>query len=444
MNDIGKIQLKIIRDCSNYLQKLKKKNIDIAVSPLCFFTTWAKNPGNLKLRNLLKKPQDFLYILKNILSVAKNHDLEVFYNKNYKKKNNVNIIISYSTKKNFDNKGNFYDYYFSISNKKKNILWFLVSLDNFIPKKINENIIIISKQKPKSISIKYFIKNLLNLLIVNKFSFLKFIHYCWFEYDFAKKISSLFHKTFKEVNIKKVLINYEGIPFQNLLFRTIKKKNKNIKTFGYLHCAPWPLQIDLLYKNFLIDKLFVSGLDQKRVLQNNLGWSKKNLKVVPSLRFKKNKNKEFAGYIFFPYNLSNTNDYLERFENFLLKSSNQSLGKLKIRIHPLNRSSNVHMQLKKKFEEILVKEKSKFIYKVKSLSLFFGSATGVCVQSLEEGTEIIHFPDNETDVFSSKLWKNINVKQIDTRTFYYKIKNFKKTFLVNSEKNKFNKYMQLN
>ena len=102
------------------------------------------------------------------------------------------------------------------------------------------------------------------------------------------------------------------------------------------------------------------------------------------------------------------------------------------------------MQLKKKFEEILVKEKSKFIYKVKSLSLFFGSATGVCVQSLEEGTEIIHFPDNETDVFSSKLWKNINVKQIDTRTFYYKIKNFKKTFLVNSEKNKFNKYMQLN
>ena len=47
MNDIGKLQLKIIRDCSNYLQKLKKKNVDIAVSPLCFFTTWAKNPGNL-------------------------------------------------------------------------------------------------------------------------------------------------------------------------------------------------------------------------------------------------------------------------------------------------------------------------------------------------------------------------------------------------------------
>ena len=36
----------------------------------------------------------------------------------------------------------------------------------------------------------------------------------------------------------------------------------------------------------------------------------------------------------------------------------------------------------------------------KNLSFFFGSATGVCIQALEEGTKIIHFPDDKIDIFS--------------------------------------------
>ena len=53
--------------------------------------------------------------------------------------------------------------------------------------------------------------------------------------------------------------------------------NKKINTIGYLHCAPWPIQLDLIYKDQPLDRLIVSGYQQKNVLKKYLGWSKKKL-----------------------------------------------------------------------------------------------------------------------------------------------------------------------
>ena len=82
-------------------------------------------------------------------------------------------------------------------------------------------------------------------------------------------------------------------------------------------------------------------------------------------------------------------------------------------------------------------------YKIPNYSLFFGSATGVCVQALEEGTSIIHFPHEENlDVFSPTIWSTINTKKIGEKTYVYKLKKKNYTFLVNNEKNKFHKYFE--
>ena len=43
------------------------------------------------------------------------------------------------------------------------------------------------------------------------------------------------------------------------------KMNKRIKIFCYLHCAGWPFQSDLIYRNKKIDLLFVSGVDQLKL-----------------------------------------------------------------------------------------------------------------------------------------------------------------------------------
>jgi hypothetical protein len=47
-----------------------------------------------------------------------------------------------------------------------------------------------------------------------------------------------------------------------------------------------------------LDQLFVSGKDQKSVLIKYLGWNKKRISVIPSLRFYKKSQKQFNGYIF--------------------------------------------------------------------------------------------------------------------------------------------------
>ena len=173
-----------------------------------------------------------------------------------------------------------------------------------------------------------------------------------------------------------------------------------------------------------------------------MGWKNKNIPVVPSLRFTKKKKREFNKFLFVPYNLDGNNDYLLRLENYLIKEKNKNLNSLTVRLHPLNRKSPKHIKFKDAAEQILLKHKNNLpAKKANNFSLFFGSATGVCIQALEEGTTIIHFPNNEyLDVFSNKIWPSLIVKKINNRIFEYKIRKKNRTFLVNNEKNKFKKY----
>ena len=167
-----------------------------------------------------------------------------------------------------------------------------------------------------------------------------------------------------------------------------------------MHCAPWPIQLDLIYKDQPLDRLIVSGYQQKNVLKKYLGWSKKKIDVIPSLRFHKKRSKEFNGYIFVPYNLHRNNDYLKRLEHYFDRRKEKNIFHFKVRIHPLNSSSKAHLEFKKKCEQLL-KKYSKEKNKICNESLFLGSATGVCIQALEEGTKITHFPNDENlDVFS--------------------------------------------
>ena len=65
------------------------------------------------------------------------------------------------------------------------------------------------------------------------------------------------------------------------------------------------------------------------------------------------------------------------------------------------------------------------------------------MQALEEGTHIIHIPNNIfLDVFSSKLWKSIIIRKINNYILEYKVKNKckNKLFYINSYKNNFKKY----
>lgn len=444
MQKIAKAQQDLIKVCRNYLTRENQNNIDVDISPLCFFTVWADTPGRYKVFDLLneKKISKYSFILKNIFSISKDFDLKLYESGTNIKPEINTVIISYSKKSNFDKKGNFNDSYFGFSSKNKNFFWFLISLDNYVPKKIKHNISIVAKKSNNSISISYLIKFLSKNFFSNIFSIKRINHYCWREFNFSKRITELFYSYYQNSKVKNVILNYEGIPFQNNLLKKLKEKNKKIKTLGYLHCAPWPVQLDLLYKKQQLDYLLVSSLDQKKVLHKYLGWKNKNITVIPSLRFIKNKKKEFNGYLFVPYNLDTGNDYLLRLEEYLINQKNKNFKNMIVRLHPLNQKSLQHIKFKKDAEKILSKYKNNLSPKTtNNLSLFFGSATGVCVQALEEGSTIIHFPNNiYLDVFSSEIWPSLKVNRINSKIFEYKIIKKNKTFFVNSERNKFKKY----
>ena len=53
--EIGTLQINLIKKCKNYLINEKKKNVDISISPLCFFTTWANSPGFYQIQRISKK-----------------------------------------------------------------------------------------------------------------------------------------------------------------------------------------------------------------------------------------------------------------------------------------------------------------------------------------------------------------------------------------------------
>lgn len=438
-------QLDVINFCKIYLDKIKK-NFFISANPFFYFTTWADTVGRVKLLSIIKEFK-FKYlktILKNIFLLGKNYDLIPIHSRNFILNKYPNIVISYSTIEDFDSKGFFYDKFFNISSKEyKNFCWFLISLDHKIPNIVKENIIIIKKRNTNSFSYIYIFKYLFIILFNKNYSILNLLYHWNAENNFSEIISKIFCKFFKSnANIKSVILNYEAIPFQNFLIETIKNSNNNTKIYGYLHCAPWPLQTDLLYKGEKLDQLFVSGQDQKNVLIKYLGWNKKKISVIPSLRFFKKKHKEFSGYIFIPFNLNNDNDFIDKFSLFLEGSPNKSYPFFKVRVHPHNKNSKVHLDFFYKIKILLDKNKKKFSKKKKNLSIFFGSATGVCIQALEEGTDIIHFPENMIfDAFSNKIWENINVENINEYILKYSIKKRGKMFKLTNEKEKFSKYL---
>ena len=82
-------------------------------------------------------------------------------------------------------------------------------------------------------------------------------------------------------------MNYEGIPFQHGIIKSLKKFNNNLKIICYLHCAGWPVQTDLIYREKSIDTLLVSGEDQKLVMTSYLNWPESKIFSIPSLRFDK-------------------------------------------------------------------------------------------------------------------------------------------------------------
>ncbi len=419
-----------IRLAKRYLKKNEKDGVNIRLSPLCDFITWADCLGNEKIKLLVDK--------KNIsFKIIYLYFKEIFFIKDsfnvYKKFNFINqkfknVVFSYCEKKNFDKSGKFHDNIFNCSAHQRNTFWFLISLDGYLPKNIKKNIILIYKKKNyfnPFPNIRFFFKNLLRKNFFHTYNSV-FYH--------SKLICNIFNKIFQNKKFK-LFIAFENKPHQNAIIDTTKKINSNNNISGFLAPLPWSFQIDMIYKKNKIDKLFVSSKFQKESLVNKYNWPKKKISIINSFRYTKLKKIYNTIFIPFHFNKFQSGIFIEQL-NYLSLNTTLLNNKFKVSIHPNKKNQKEHLNLKDKINSII--KKSSKNKSMKKPPIVLGSTGSVISECLQSNGNVVHVPvsifDNCTRVFS----ENLILKKISKNIFLYKMKKKMKFVNLNKKKNSFN------
>ena len=420
-------QIQIINNAKFLLKDLKSSNIDSSLSSFCYFTSWAETPGYARLK-LQADGWPFILkfcniLLKNILAIASHAKYVEFSNQNSSINYDI-IVITWAYKKNFQSDGSFQDRYFNENSKNlPNSYWILISMDDYVPTKLNNNIKVIKKKKG---IFKYnflsLIKILISIIIDCRFSPRKIFHYLFFHSYFAKLITSIVKKELKKSNCKAILLPYEAQPFQNKIFLETKKINKKITTIGYLHSLP-PLTCELIYRSGAPDLLLVHGESQIEMLKSRLNWPENKLLLIQSLRFRLNEKESLSKKIFIPLSLHNCDKFINEFRKLLVNSPTNNFPKFDVKNHPAISNSKKHLDFKIELEKIMEIYKNRFsdTSPNKNTSIFFG-VTAAVLEALEKGINVVHIcSDPVFQSYSEQIWPNLKSRQSSEFVFHYNL-----------------------
>jgi len=323
----------------------------------------------------------------------------------------------------------FYDKYFNYnSGKSNNIYWFLISLDNYIPQKV-KNISIIYKENK----------------IMNFFSFFKLIFknllkkntmHCMNNTFFLSNIyANFFYKTFKSCHFN-LYIPYENRPHQNAVIEVAKNISKKNQVYGYYHRMPEPLQLEMIYKNNFLNKLYVCSKIQKDVFKKYYSWPLEKLEIINSLKYLKFYKKK--NIIFLPYNIEDQNFLLKKLELLLFKTKT-NIKKHSISIHNLNKNNLKHLNFKNSILDVSSKNKKDL-----DASIILGEPGSVAAEMLDTVGKVYHISNRDLNIFSEKIWKNIKVKKISDSIFIYTKINKENFLKINGKKNNFETLLKKN
>ena len=375
--------------------------------------------GLIYIKKILKQKNSFfssfIVILKDFLYTLRYSEIKLL---NYKKITNKKIIFTWAYRNNFKVNGSLEDRYLNINSRKlKDIHWIVFFLDQRLPAKIDNNIILIQTNNKKKFKIYLLLKILASNLKYLFFDYYYFLFSISSHNYLSHKVSKILKKILKKP-INTFLFIYEAQPFQNHIIQHLNK-NK-IKTLGYIHCPPLSIPTNLIKKKYSPSKIFVNGVDQKKCL-TKLGWKKEEIKVIPSTRFLKIK-KNFTNQIFLPTSIKSSDKILKNLE-FLIINEKLNLNKFKIKNHPssLNSKENNALineinKLKQKYSNTF-KNNSNF----KNYSIFLGTS-GAIIEALERGCKVIQITEIPIlDFYSKYFWSSIKSKKINENIFTYSL-----------------------
>jgi hypothetical protein len=371
------------------------------------------------INGIKKTPYSFFLIVKDfLLSFFKINFVTI--NK-LKKKNYKNIIISWSKIENFSKDGSYNDPYFNTNSNinVNNCIWFLIHIDDKIPKKISKNLLLIKK-------------------INGNFDWIKFILFFINLRNLIKNINSIIHKQshqtktaysifdlFKDLlnyNVKKIIMPYEGQVFQNLIIKKSEIFNDKIETIGFVHNFPAALPTNLIYRMGSPKKIIVNGVDQLHCLNKYLFWPKNKILLLESARFIK-KNKDMSGKIYLPGHINSIDFAITNLKKILLLYPCENIPNFEIQNHPHKLKSKTHITLIKNISKLFkeYKNNNNINNSSKKISIFIGS-TGAIGEALECGCSVIHIVENSIlQTYNNKLYPSIKIKVLSKNIFQYSL-----------------------
>tara|TARA_B100001964_G_C14238884_1_gene603923 strand:+ start:767 stop:2098 length:1332 start_codon:yes stop_codon:yes gene_type:complete len=442
MNLVTK-QLNVVTYVRSYLKKIKKQNISEFKSVFCYFSTWAPCPGLSKLRSLEQSffgnLSLFFSIFKGIISISRQSNFKIINNKIRNKK--TKLIVTWAYKNNFLPNGSLQDRYFNTNSRIiKEAVWYVIYMDEEIPKKIDKNIILLyNKNFFFKYNLFYLIKIIYQNFLRNGFSIKKIFHSLSSNITISNLIVDSVNKEIETERIEKLIIPYEAQPFQRNLINEFKRKNKKVITIGYVHDVQ-ALPVHYAPLEGLPDILLLHSLDQKKYLIKYLKWPKKNIKLIPSMRFIQ-KSKNLDSKIFLPNTIVNSKIIIKEFENFLELSKKKSIPKLNVKIHPTSENMNKQIKLKSKLESIISNYGDRFDKNKKNrLSIVIGLTSSV-VEILEHNIKVLHISSEPVfECYNQIFWPSIKTTQISKYIFIYKIVRKNNSLRFGTKKNQLKKY----
>ncbi len=424
--EISERQIHLIDLVKKYISNLNKSDIDITKSSQCYFPLWSESPGQARLKFWDKGwiyAIKLLYVnLKYILAIASHTKYDEIENYNQKNKAKT-LIITWAFKNCFQPDGSYNDRYFGENSQNlKNSRWILISMDDYVPNILKDNIKIL---KIKKGYFKYnffsFFKILISILLECKFSSKKIFHYLSSYSYFANQMSLIIKKELKKNNFDIVLMPYEGQPFQHTVYSEAKKYNKKILTAGYMHSMPTPLPCEYIFRYGAPDFLYLHGSSQVDIFKSKLNWPENKLILIKSLRFRNENKRSFSSKIFLPLTIQRKNILIDSFKNFLSNCPSKNFQMLEVMNHPAMFNSEKHIFLKTQIEKLMENYKDKFSHDSKNIkdTIFFGVSAGI-FEALEKGNKVIHICSNPLfESFNEKIWTNLKIKKISDFIFQY-------------------------
>lgn len=407
--DISQGQIELLERSKAFLRS--RKNV---TDPENYLSIWAPgSPGGLRVR-CLRQSQGIsknliLSYIRNIIGLGRQSDVLLeLANKELKFKR---VAISWCVEADFLSDGAVRSRYFNCkTDDYPDVLWVMLPLDGHIPEHKQQNIVFVHRSPSRPFVLSRFIKNFSYCLSHNVSLSAEGL--------FAQRFADEFLAKMNTDALEKLLMPYEGQPWQHTMAFHVKKQYPHIQVIGDLHSCLPPLPTDFIKRAGAPDVFYLHGKGQKDIAVQSLGWADNDIKVVPSLRFGKANSTDLGNKILLPYSFRDSFLLLDRVRVFFEAFGN-TLPPLAIRNHPAQSDSAIHLALIKGIEGL----QKKFVGNTQSSAtttvVVIGSSSAI-IECLEGGMTVFQITEDPLfESYSAGIWRGIDVEYISENIIKY-------------------------